>query len=134
MNAIQLLFYISSILLLSLYLVFNKINLLRSSRISDGILCSIILFDGLYVDRFPSYRTGPLIAMVGVEIRVEWEADSMNFLLCLLKLCRTTITNQTLVDREGSSCARVPLAHIHSHRPELRVFLLNHQSENFILN
>jgi len=37
------------------------------------------------------------------------------------------------------SCGRVPLAHIpiapiHSYRPVLRVFSLDHQSENFILN
>jgi len=31
------------------------------------------------------YRTGPLIAVVGIETRVELEADSMNFLFCLLK-------------------------------------------------
>jgi len=30
--------------------------------------------------------------------------------------------------------AHIPIAHIHSHRPVLRVFLLDHQSENFILN
>jgi len=29
---------------------------------------------------------------------------------------------------------RVPLAHVHTHRPVLRVFPLDHQSENFILN
>jgi len=29
---------------------------------------------------------------------------------------------------------RVPLAHIHSHRSVLRVFPLDQQSENFILN
>jgi len=30
--------------------------------------------------------------------------------------------------------AHIPIAYIHSHRPVLRVFPLNHQSENFILN
>jgi len=30
--------------------------------------------------------------------------------------------------------AHIPIAHIHSHRPVLRVFPLDHQSENFILN
>jgi len=30
--------------------------------------------------------------------------------------------------------AHIPIAHIHSHCPVLRVFLLDHQSENFILN
>jgi len=30
--------------------------------------------------------------------------------------------------------AHIPIAHIHSHRPMLRVFPLDYQSENFILN
>jgi len=30
--------------------------------------------------------------------------------------------------------AHIPIAHIHSHRPVLRIFPLDHQSENFILN
>jgi len=28
----------------------------------------------------------------------------------------------------------VPIVHVHTHRPVLRVFPLDHQSENFILN
>jgi len=55
------------------------------------------------------HRHGPLIEVVGVETRVEWEADnSTKFLLCLSKpdwlllFCRAKITNQALVDREGS--------------------------------
>jgi len=58
-----------------------------------------------------TWRPGPLIEVMGVETRVEWEADnSTNFLLCLPKfdwlllLCRVIITNQPLVDREESSC------------------------------
>jgi len=68
---------------------------------------------------------------------------------------RATITNQALVDREGMlillsashsmrvsipitvgrvSLAHIPIAHIHSHRPVLRIFLLDHQSEHLILN
>jgi len=30
--------------------------------------------------------------------------------------------------------AHIPIAHIHSHGPVLRVFPLDHQLENFILN
>jgi len=32
------------------------------------------------------------------------------------------------------SLAHIPIAHIHSHRRVLRIFPLDHQSENFILN
>jgi len=36
-----------------------------------------------------TWRSEPLIEVVGVETRVEWEADnSMNFLLCLSKPIR----------------------------------------------
>jgi len=79
-------------------------------------------------------RDGALIFCCANQSSTDW-LKGLSGDIMLEGVPLRTLPAEEIPKRYGRiPLAHVPIAHVHTHRPVLRVFPLDHQSENFILN